>query len=53
MDLLWLFVVGIGPFLLAAAMVNALVRKRRLSRQEKAMRDKKTEELYTEDGDGT
>ncbi|MDF1609378.1 hypothetical protein PZ897_14430 [Hoeflea sp. YIM 152468] len=52
-NLLWFLVVAVGPLLLAAAMVYALLRKRRLSREEKIRRDKKTAELFTEEGGGT
>ena len=51
--LLWFLVVAGGPFLLAAAMIYALIRKRRLSREEKIMRDRKTAELYTEEDRGS
>lgn len=45
-DFLWFFAVGIAPFLVAAVLIYALVRRRRLSAREKAARDRKTRELY-------
>lgn len=47
-DYLWFFAVAGGPVVLGAAFVYALLRRRRLSRREKAERDKKTRELYRE-----
>ncbi|WP_198023829.1 hypothetical protein [Chelativorans sp. J32] len=45
-DYLWFFTVGIAPFLVAAVMIYALLRRRRLSPEEKIARDEKTRELY-------
>ncbi len=47
--LLWFAAVAIGPVILAAAMIYAIMRKRRFSRAEQIERDRKTRELYTED----
>lgn len=48
-NLLWFFAVAIGPFLLGAAIVFALMRQRRLSRGEKVAQNEKIAELYDED----
>lgn len=45
-DYLWFFAVGIAPFLVAAAIIYARLRQRRLTRREKDARDEKTRELY-------
>jgi len=45
-DYLWFFAVGIAPFLVAGVVIYALLRRRRLSFEEKAARDEKTRELY-------
>lgn len=45
-DYLWFLVVAIGPVLLAFAMIYALLRRRRLSREEKDRQDKATREVY-------
>ena len=45
-DYLWFFAVGIAPFLVAAVIIYALLRRRRLTRAERAARDEKTRELY-------
>lgn len=48
MDTLWLFVVGIGPFLLAAAIIYALIRRRRLTPVEKDLQHRAVEREYDE-----
>lgn len=48
-DYLWAFVVAIAPFLVAAVIIYALLRRRRLSARERAARDEKTRELYEND----
>lgn len=45
---LWLFTVGLGPFILAAFFIWALLRRRRLSAIEKARSHRGTEEVYRE-----
>lgn len=45
-EFLWFFVVGIAPFLVAVVIIYALLKRRRLTREEKAARDQKTRELY-------
>lgn len=45
-EYLWFFAVGVAPFLVAALIIYALLRRRRLSAAERAARDRKTEELY-------
>ncbi len=45
-DYLWFFAVGIAPFLVAALIIYALLRRRRLTPDEEAARDEKTRELY-------
>ena len=45
---LWLFAVGLGPFILAAFFIWALMRKRRYSASEEAARHQGTEEVYRE-----
>lgn len=48
-NLLWFFAVAIGPFLLGAAIVYALMRQRPLSRREKAEQKESIAELYDDD----
>lgn len=48
-NLLWFFVVAVGPFLLAAAVIFALMRQRRLSRREKKVQNEKIADLYSDD----
>ena len=43
---LWLFAVGVGPFLLAAAIIYALVRRRRLTPVEKDLQKREIERQY-------
>ncbi|MCT8992088.1 hypothetical protein NYR54_17640 [Chelativorans sp. SCAU2101] len=45
-DYLWFFTVGIAPFLVAFVIIYALLKRRRLSREEREARDEKTRELY-------
>lgn len=45
-DYLWFFAVGIAPFLVAFVIIYALLKRRRLGREERAARDEKTHELY-------
>ncbi|WP_166015960.1 MULTISPECIES: hypothetical protein [Chelativorans] len=45
-EYLWFFAVGIAPFLVAGLVVYALLRRRRLTPEERAARDEKTRELY-------
>jgi len=47
-EYLWFFAVGIAPFLVAALIIYALLRRRRLSAAERATRDEKTRELYSD-----
>ncbi len=49
--LFWGFVVAIGPLLLAAAMIYAGLRQRRLSPGEKRAQREKIAELYESDSD--
>jgi len=42
----WFFAVGIAPFLVAALVIYALLKRRRLSADERTARDDKTRELY-------
>ncbi|MCY0096935.1 hypothetical protein [Hoeflea ulvae] len=49
--LFWGFVVGIGPLLLAAAMIYAVLRQRRLSPGEKQAQHERVAELYDSDSD--
>jgi len=48
-NLLWLFAVGGGPFLLGAVIFYALMRQRRLRPGEKAAQDDEVANLYGED----
>ncbi|MDZ5699056.1 hypothetical protein [Chelativorans sp. M5D2P16] len=48
-DYLWFFAVGIAPFLVALVVIYALLKRRRLSAEEKAERNSKTRELYGND----
>jgi hypothetical protein len=43
---LWFFTVAIAPFLVAAVIIYALMRRRRLTARERIARDEKTKELY-------
>lgn len=43
---LWLFVVGVGPFILLAAIIYALVTRRRLSRDEKRRQRQAVKDAY-------
>ncbi len=45
---LWAVVVALGPLLLAIVIVVALLRKRRLSAEERARQDRETDRLYEE-----
>lgn len=45
-DNLWFFAVAIGPVLLGAAVVYAMMRQRRLSRPEQTQQDHAVQELY-------
>lgn len=47
-EYLWFFAVGIAPFLVAAVIVYALMRRRRLTPGERVARDQRTRELYRE-----
>ncbi len=47
-EYLWFFAVAGGPLVLALAIIYALLRRRRLSREEKAKRDERTRKLYRE-----
>ncbi|MCT7377427.1 hypothetical protein [Chelativorans salis] len=46
MNYLWLFAVAGGPAILAAAFIYALLKRRRLKREERKKRDEATRELY-------
>ena len=45
-ETLWLFAVGLGPVLLGAAFIYALMRKRRLSGREKIAREEAMDDLF-------
>ena len=49
-EILWFFAVGIAPFIVAALLVYVLLRRRRLTRRERDLRDAKTRELYRDGG---
>lgn len=48
-ETLWLFAVGLGPVLLAAAFIYALMRRRRLSRREMVERSEAMDDLFERD----
>jgi cytochrome c-type biogenesis protein CcmH/NrfF len=45
-DNIWFFAVALGPVLLGAAIVYAMMRRRRLSRVEEARQKSATRDLY-------
>ena len=48
-DYLWFFTVAIAPFLVFAIVIYALLRRRRLTREEQTVRAEKTKELFEEE----
>ena len=46
MDVLWFIVVAIGPVILAAAIIYAVMRRRRLTLAERLDQKRATDELY-------
>ncbi|PWV95771.1 hypothetical protein DFR52_10835 [Hoeflea marina] len=48
-NVLWVFAVAVGPLLLGAPIINALMRQRLLTRREQAAQDEKVHEFYDED----